>query len=151
MSSIARSMLTPSAGWASMTTDRRLPNDFSNDEIPNTIDPNNAIFPYWDDWSPNQGGTVVYGTFEDPLRFMAQWTDVPHFSGSGTATFQAILFADTNCIVYRYGDPLDLNSPTVGVENQDGTDGVEYSYNQKKVFNGDAIEFYPPNMVKMPE
>jgi hypothetical protein len=97
--------------------------DFTNDPIPTPEDPNDAIFPWWDDWSPNQGGTVVYQEFADPNRFMVQWTDVPHFSGSGNATFQAILF-ESGVIEFRYGDPLNLDSPTVGIENIDGTDGV---------------------------
>ena len=99
--------------------------DLSNDPIPSTLDPNDAIFPYWDDWSPNQGGDVRTQTLgvAPNRRFIAQWTNVPHFGGTGPSTFQAVLFEGTDCVEFRYG-PLSPNSPTVGVENPDGTAGV---------------------------
>ena len=100
--------------------------DFTNDPIPTATDPNDAIFPYWDDWSPNQGGDVKYETIgtSPNQRFIAQWTDVPHFDGTGTSTFQAVLFEGSNAIEFRYSD-LSPNSPTVGVENQDGSAGTD--------------------------
>ena len=100
--------------------------DFTNDPIPDPLDPNDGIYPYWDDWSPNQAGTVYYETkgAAPNRRFIAQWDGVEHFGGlpdGEVATFQAILFEGTNCIEFRYGDVLFFDSPTVGIENQDGT------------------------------
>jgi hypothetical protein len=95
--------------------------DFTNDPIPNTLTPNDMIAPYWDDWAPNQGGDVFYRSAGG--TFTVQWNNVLHFGGTGPATFQAILHQGTNCVEYRYGTPLSPNSPTIGVENQDGTVG----------------------------
>ncbi|MEE9295661.1 MAG: carboxypeptidase-like regulatory domain-containing protein [Phycisphaerae bacterium] len=99
--------------------------DFTNDSIPDPVDPNDGIYPYWDDWSPNQAGTVYYETkgAAPNRRFIAQWDGVEHFGGDvgELATFQAILFEGTNCIEFRYGGVLFFDSPTVGIENQDGT------------------------------
>jgi hypothetical protein len=99
--------------------------DFTNDAIPNPAPVNDMLCPLWDDWSPNQAGTVVYqDTFgSGPDRFMAQWTDVPHFGGSGSSTFQAELYADGS-IEYRYGD-ITIDSPTVGIENAAGDAGID--------------------------
>ncbi|MFH1313513.1 MAG: FlgD immunoglobulin-like domain containing protein [Candidatus Eisenbacteria bacterium] len=103
--------------------------DFSNDYIPDDYDPNDYIAPLWDDLAPNDGGTVHYQTLgmEPNRRFIAQWTNVPQFYTGDSNTFQAILFEGTNCIELRYGviTPESYEGDyTVGVENQDGTDGL---------------------------
>ncbi len=98
---------------------------FVNAPIPSGSTPNDMIAPYWDDWNPGAGGDVYYRT-DGPVgtrRFIAQWNAVLHFGGTGPATFEAILFETSNCIEFRYGTPLVPNSPTIGVENQGGTDG----------------------------
>jgi hypothetical protein len=128
-----------SNGYLTFGPDR---SDFSNDSIPFYDDPNDLIAPYWDDWSPNQGGTVHYQTLgTEPNRmFIAQWTNVPHYSNQGSSTFQAILFEGTNCIEFRYGS-LTRVSPTVGIENQDGTDGI--SADPANVTQGTCVSFCP--------
>lgn len=100
---------------------------FTNLELPDPAAPLNLIAPYWDDWSPNQGGTVVYQTVGAPgsREFIVQWTNVPHFSGSGTATFQAVLFEGTNEIAFRYG-AISPNSPTIGLQNQDAVRSLQF-------------------------
>jgi hypothetical protein len=103
--------------------------DFTNDPIPSTTDPNDAIFPFWDDLDPGNTGspaTVHYETKATPNRFIAQWTDVPEFPNTGANTFQAVLFEGSDCIEFRYGSMTADSSGTdvtIGVENQDGTDG----------------------------
>jgi hypothetical protein len=109
-----------SNGYLTFGTDL---SDFTNDGCPDPIDPNDAIFPYWDDWSPNQQGDVYYQSFTGPNRMMVQWDNVTHFGGACCATFQAILF-ENGTIEFRYGSELVLESPTVGVENADGTDAT---------------------------
>lgn len=114
--------------------------DFTNDPIPSGTDPNDAIFPAWDDWSPNQQGDVYFETKAGPTRFIAQWQDVIHFGGCCTATFQAILFED-GCIDFRYGTPYTTDSDTIGVENQDGSDGTDAGSNTH--VPGDCVHICP--------
>ena len=101
--------------------------DFTNDSIPTADEPNDIICPYWDDWSPNQAGTVYYQTLGSApdRRFIVQWDGVEAFGGNvgELATFQAVLYEGSNCIEFRYGDLLFFESPTVGVENSDGSEG----------------------------
>jgi hypothetical protein len=102
--------------------------DYSNDDIPDDYDPNDYIAPFWDDLSPNQGGTVHYQTLgvEPDRYFIAQWTEVPQFYAGDSNTFQAILFEGSNCIEFRYGvvTPESYTGDyTVGIESPDGTDG----------------------------
>ncbi len=128
--------------------------DFTNDQIPDDVDPNDYIAPFWDDLDPANAGspaTIHFETRGDPgqQRFIAQWTDVPEFPNSGANTFQAILFERTNCIEFRYGDmTADLSDPTditVGVENQDGTDG--FQVDQTQIVPGDSRSLCPSQIV----
>jgi hypothetical protein len=118
--------------------------DFTNDPIPNTATPNDIICPLWDDWAPNQGGDVYYQTLGSAgsQRFIVQWNNVVHFSGSGNATFQAVLYEGSNCIQYRYGSPLNYNTPTIGVENADGTSGYPGGVGPV-VASGDCLSVCP--------
>jgi hypothetical protein len=120
--------------------------DFSNDPIPNTTDPNDLIAPLWDDLDPSAGGTIHYETKGTaPNRyFIAQWKNVPEFAEENDFTFEAVLFEGTNCIQFRYGY-IDYASYagdyTIGVENQDGTEGA--SVPATSIAPGDCISFCP--------
>lgn len=103
--------------------------DFSNDVIPSPNVPNDLIAPLWDDFNPEDGGSVHYETIGSaPDRvFIAQWTDVPQFDLTDSNTFQVALFEGSNRIEFRYGaftPQAFIGDYTVGVENQDGTDGL---------------------------
>jgi len=118
----------------------------NNEPIPSTTDPSDLIAPYWDDWNPSPSdevtdeATVHYRTL-GPVsnrRFIAQWTNVPHNTGVGANTFQAILFEGTNCIEFRYGSVTPV-STTVGIENQDGTIGIPVD--SANVAQGSCVSF----------
>ena len=115
--------------------------DFSNDPVPDPIDPNDLIAPLWDDFNPSSAGTVHYETRGSApnRRFIAQWTNVPQFADNDSNTFQAILFEGSNCIEFRYLNftPEDFGGDyTIGIENQDGSDGQ--SIPGADVFPGDC-------------
>jgi hypothetical protein len=120
--------------------------DFTNDPIPNTLEPNDMIAPLWDDFNPFDGGEVYAGTFGmAPNRaFVASWVDVPQFGGVGDSnTFQAILF-ESGRISFRYlgfSPPSFAGDITVGVENATGTAGT--SIDAATIMNGDCIDLMP--------
>ena len=128
-------------GWLSFTSTATA---YTNQGIPNSSVPNALIAPFWDDLSPNYGGSVRYLSDAGNGRFIAQWTDVPRWTssgGTGSYTFQAILYQDGR-IVYQYSDLVgDVNSCTVGIENQAGTDGLQVVVNAAYLHNGLAIQF----------
>ena len=131
--------------------------DFTNDQIPDDIDPNDYIAPFWDDLDPANAGspaTIHYQTLGDPgqQRFIAQWTDVPEFPNSGANTFQAILFERSNCIEFRYGDfTADVSGTdvTIGVENQDGSDG--FQVDASTITPGSCVSLCPEQLIRCPE
>ncbi|NLG70002.1 MAG: PKD domain-containing protein, partial [Firmicutes bacterium] len=123
--------------------------DYTNDPIPSSSTPNDLLAVWWDDLSPQRGDGAVY-YHHDPAgdRFIVQWTDVQRYPGRGSHTFQAILYPDGR-VVYQYlemafGEPGDEASATIGIENADGTDGLEVLFNAAGyIHDGLAIAFWP--------
>ncbi|MFA0964444.1 choice-of-anchor D domain-containing protein [Roseivirga sp. BDSF3-8] len=121
---------------------------FTNDQIPDTGTPNGGIIAaLWDDLVTDEfDAAVYYQAFAD--RFVVQYTDVPEFLGdaSETVTFQIVLYENGN-IDFFYEDvetaPF-LDESTVGIENEDGTDGAQVAFNTSYIKNGLAVRFIKP-------
>jgi len=115
-------------------------NTFINQPLPSGGEPQAVIAPFWDDLNPGVGGTVHVQAFAD--RFVVQWTGVPHFSNSGSYTFQVILHAD-NSIEFQYGAMGEVTSATVGIENIDASMGLQVVFNAPYLHNDMAIRLAP--------
>ena len=123
-----------SNGYVAFGDDRAT--SFSNTDLPDPRDPNGTVAVFWDDISPQDGGSVWMDVIgEAPNRkVVVSWVDVPRFKENGAGSFQVIFEEATNDIVMQH---LDLNfenesydfgkSATVGIENPDGTVGLEFS------------------------
>ncbi len=131
-----------SNGWVSFTATNT---DYSNDPIPSTSDPNNLVAPFWDDMNFNDGGEAYYySNGVDSL--IISYISVPHYSGTGDGvyTFQIILLANGD-IVYQYYDITGLdNSNTIGIENADGTVGLQVAHEQSYAVSGLAVKIRHP-------
>jgi len=102
---------------------------YANQHIPNTAVPNALVAPFWDDLNPNSGGTIYYFADGPNQRFIVQFEQVARYGQPGERqTFQAILTADGS-ILFQYHTLNNSTSCTVGIENTDGTDGLEVLYN----------------------
>jgi hypothetical protein len=111
--------------------------DFSNDcPVPNTLAPNNAIYPYWDDFHIGTAtfahvGRVYTETRTSPNRFIVQWNRVGRYNlgdvPTDENTFEAVLFENGN-IEFRYGTITALAAcdATIGLEDSAGTTGLNY-------------------------
>jgi len=149
-----------SNGYLTFGTDKT---DCSNTPIPgNGNDPDDAIYPFWDDLDLNTGttGNVYYRRTYD--MFIVEWYDIPHISDDpgdcpggerSHFTFQVILYKNSNVIKFQYlrmengcAAYADGSSATVGIENSDGTDGLQYSYNTSSIYDRLAIGFVPPGV-----
>ena len=102
---------------------------YSNAAIPSTDEPNDVVAPYWDDLYPPDGGNIWYFFDIANDRFIIEFEDINHISGTDGYYFQTIFYSDGNIdFMYQHiGDVL--NSCTVGKENGEGTQGVQVTYN----------------------
>ena len=128
---------------------------YSNTDIPNTSVPNCAIYPYWDDLYPPQGGTIRVGASGSApnRRMVISWVGIPHISNYATTlTFQILLCEGSNNIIFQYQEVRGSDtsygagrSATVGVEDSTGTTAAKYSFNGSTLLsNSQAILFTPP-------
>lgn len=118
---------------------------FTNLEIPSAEEPNNLLAVFWDDLDMREAGAVYTYHDESSGNFIVQWENVPSsiFGGApaGEMTFQAILNAN-GIVTYQYFDMVgDINTNTVGIENADGTDGLQVAFNTDYIENNLAVRF----------
>lgn len=122
----------------------------ANTALPNSANPNLALFPLWDDLYVDADSGVWTGvTGAKPNRtFVVEWRNVSFFaSRSARVTFSAAIGED-GTVTYRYADVDGTgvetgNAATIGLENVTGTVGFEYSYNSSAISSGTAIAFRP--------
>lgn len=135
---IQNSVLVSSNGYLTFGTDG---SDYTNDQIPNTNDPNNFIAPFWDDLRPSsKRGQVFYESSSD--KFVVQYHEVGNYpsSSTGTATFQVALYPDGS-IEYIYNDFTLENSAsaTIGIENATGDVGLQVAFNTDYITPGMSV------------
>jgi len=116
-----------SNGWFSFTATNTT---YGNVGLPSGSNPFNLVAPFWDDLNFRDGGSLYYYSSGDSL--IISYINVAHYSsgGPGPYTFQAILLADGE-IIFQYADvnnPID--SHTIGIQNENGTVGLQVVYNQ---------------------
>lgn len=111
-----------------------------NMEIPNAEEPNDILPIFWDDLYPPAGGAIHY--YGDAEKFVVQYTNVPYWYATYLPnTFQVILYSN-GTIIYQYLSMNDTQSATIGIENADGSDGLQVAFNTNYVQNNHAILFY---------
>lgn len=110
---------------------------YDNDPIPSTNLPNKIICPFWDDLDGSNQGTVHYKADAD--QFSVQYTNWQHYPTTGSYTFQLVI--KQNGKIYFYYNNLSgtLNSATIGIENETGTDGLQVANNATYVHNSLAV------------
>ncbi len=118
-----------------------------NTTLPTGTIPNNLIAMWWDDLDPAEGGSVYYYYDAPGERFIVSFVGIQNYisgGGTGSLTFQAILYANGQ-VVLQYGtmdpgtDADGLTSASIGVENVDGSDGLEVVYNAAYMHDNLAV------------
>ncbi|HPF69039.1 MAG TPA: S8 family serine peptidase [Candidatus Krumholzibacteria bacterium] len=100
---------------------------WANQGMPDPLDPNNIVAPFWDDLAPNLGGSIHVLAGAD--RFTVQFTGVPHYGRPDvTETFAVVLHAG-GAIELQYLEVGDDGSCSVGIENAWGSDGLLVQFN----------------------
>lgn len=78
-------------------------------------------------------------------RFVIEWRNVRFFGGGGNLRFQIVLTEDSKVLVQYHTTGSDSlsqgSSATAGVENAEGTVGLQYSFGEAALFSGMAIRY----------
>jgi carbon monoxide dehydrogenase subunit G len=127
-----------------------------NDDIPTGgwWSPNNYIAPFWDDLVVHSTGDIMYKTIGTApnRKLVIQYSNMSFWSSPVLfGTIQVILYEGSNKIQMQYRSIVDLssdrasgNSATIGLENLNGSAGVQCSYNTAGyIYSGRAILFEP--------
>ncbi len=114
----------------------------ANGSIPDPAQPNDFVAPFWEDLDPSAGGTIHY--YADPTagKLTVQFTEIPNASSTvaGLYTFQVILSED-GTIRFEYLDMQGyLEGATIGIENPDGSIGLQIACNEPYVHNELAVQ-----------
>ncbi|MCD4829580.1 MAG: S8 family serine peptidase [Candidatus Cloacimonetes bacterium] len=126
--------------------------NYSHDPIPDTNNPNDFIAPFWDDLKPigDQGtydwGSVYYEIDGVNERLIVQYDNVAHYHSTTPSyfeTFEVIIYSDGS-ILFQYESLMLTDESTVGIENPDGTDGLQIAYFQNYLAEGLAVRIEPP-------
>jgi len=104
----------------------------TNGSIPSSSNPNNAIYGFWDDLNPGSGGNVYVLSSSD--KFIVEFNNVPRYNDAATRVTFQIEIQKNGTILFRYKSMTGtLNSATIGIENETGSDGLLIAYNSNYV------------------
>jgi hypothetical protein len=141
------SFIVSANGWLSFTSHS---NAYNNTALPSASAPPNLLAGFWDDLDPLQSGAQVRTWSNNVDSLVISYLAVPHWNGGGTYTFQIILTANGD-LKYQYQTVTGtLNSCTVGMQNNDGTMGLQVVYNQTYLHDGLAVKLDYPFLRAIP-
>ncbi|MFI6422761.1 S8 family serine peptidase [Streptomyces sp. NPDC050842] len=125
--------------------------DYKNTALPSPGQPNGVLAAFWDDLtldSKSAVKTTVSGT-AGQRRFAIVWENAAFAADTAKrVTFEAVFEEATGAIVLQY-QSIGANSletgggATVGIENQAGTDALQYSFNEPVLMDRSAIRISP--------
>ncbi len=127
--------------------------DGTEDPIPSVATPNNMLAIFWDDLVIDPSGNILYTTIgaAPNRKLIIQFRNMGFYTGPVyLGTFSAILY-ESGTIQFQYRVIILPESArahgadaTIGIENSDGSVGIEYAYrNPTAVETGKAISFVP--------
>ncbi|MFF2508545.1 S8 family serine peptidase [Streptomyces sp. NPDC058067] len=117
--------------------------DYANDTLPSALKPNGIVAAFWDDLVLDRKSSVQTATTGSAgsRKFAVVWNNAAFADGSpARATFEAVFDEATGGITLQYlSVPGKGASATVGIENQAGTDALQYSFDEPVLTAGSAI------------
>jgi len=122
---------------------------WSNTGIPNSSDPNNIVAVLWDDLNPNATGSGKIYYYYDPANHIVivEYDSVYHYYTTTPSKAEVILydpafyptFTGDGEIVIQYMINPGQYDFTCGIENANGTDGIQYYYDGTYALAADPI------------
>ncbi|MYT72861.1 MULTISPECIES: S8 family serine peptidase [unclassified Streptomyces] len=121
--------------------------DYSNTALPTTgvNGVKGIVAPLWDDLTLDKKSSVQTATTgtKGSRTFAVVWNNAAYANGtSGRATFEAVFDEATGAVTLQYRSVADRGAgATVGIADQNGTDALQYAYNQSVLTDGTAVRF----------
>jgi hypothetical protein len=117
-----------------------------NSPIPNLHGPASMVAPFWDDLDPSLGGDVYAWHDQQGHRYVIQYEGVLRAGTGAPETFEVILLdpahhptaSGDGAIIFQYESVLEAAECTIGIENQQQDDGIEYAFDG--TYDGHASE-----------
>ena len=143
------SLIVNPNGWVGFSDDNT---EWYNTGLPSVDAPLNAIMPFWDDLNPNNSGNS--SNMEGEVKYQVNtnnviiWYDnVRHWVGSGDFDgiydFQVVLW-ETGDIDFNYRNMTgDINSATIGIQNESGTNALLIGVNNDFAHNELTVNIHP--------
>ncbi|WNG30167.1 S8 family serine peptidase [Cystobacter fuscus] len=126
---------------------------FVNEPLPSPLPPNAAIYALWDDLTVDDASsvrTLTRGSAPE-REFVIEWRNVAFLGDTSQRVDFELILSERGDILLQYRGLSDTGfergeSATVGIENETGTVGLQYSYNTPSLRDERAIRFtLPPN------
>ncbi|UCF63944.1 MAG: T9SS type A sorting domain-containing protein [bacterium] len=121
-------------GWVSFST---VSVAYNNLALPDPLAPRNLIAPMWDDLliTPN---SAVY-TENQGNKFVVSFLNMERVTGEGPYSFQVVLYDNGNILLQYMNLNQLLHDYTVGIQNQNGLDGLTIAHNETYLKDSLAI------------
>lgn len=126
-------------GWASFTDFYTV--EYGNVGIPDPEPPNNMLAVFFDDMNLENGGAGYFYSNNTDTAVIT-WDQVPDWRQEGIFTFQIVLIAPST-VKYQYLSmgPGRMNENSIGIENEDGSIGIEVARDVPYADNELAVQF----------
>lgn len=112
-------------------------------QLPEAQIPNDLIAGYWTDLYPNNN--IYYYSTQDYL--IVQYTNIKRFASDDNISFQFILYPNGN-IKLQYQEVNDsYNNATIGIENAEGSSGMQIAFNTAFVEESLAVLISQQNTI----
>jgi Subtilase family/Dockerin type I domain/Fervidolysin N-terminal prodomain len=118
--------------------------------IPTSTIPNNMLAWFWDDLNPEDDDNIDDHVFfhTNGEQCVIQFEDYPEYRADpGDVITAEVILGKDGRIRYQYSyiaPGLDNNNCAVGIENWNGTDGLEVVYHTPYIKDNLVIEFFKP-------
>ncbi|HEX5013824.1 MAG TPA: carboxypeptidase regulatory-like domain-containing protein [Candidatus Limnocylindrales bacterium] len=117
--------------------------------IPSDDPPNAAIYPLWRDLFLGDTSQVAYNLtgLVGARKYTVEFTDVGVRGSKDTVDFEVKLYETGERLDILYGNnpanPGDGRGATIGIENADGTDALEFSFSDSLLTPNSAFRYEP--------